>query len=179
MKKTLLIERERINKLKTEQHKLKRMMNEVEAAVIKSIADILKLLEEKVEEIFKKITNKPREFVSIKFSPNDSTPRIITNEGNELSMNDISDGERHVVMFSLISALKNMSPAEVLVVDGPFGRLDSKHIGSIITSLPSLAPQTILFLTDREFQEINKSKILSKLWRIVKKGKGTKLELVT
>lgn len=179
MKKTLLIERERITQLKTEQHKLQRMMNEVEGAVIKSIADVLKLLEEKVEEIFKNITNKPREFVSIKFSRNDSTPRIITDDGNELSMNDISDGERHVVMFSLISALKNMSPAEVLVVDGPFGRLDSKHIGSIITFLPSLAPQTILFLTDREFQEINKSKILSKIWHIVKKGKGNKVELVT
>ena len=179
MNKTLAIERERINKLKTEQHKLQRMMNEVEAAVKKSIADVLIILEEKVEDIFKKITNKPREFIKINFSRNDGTPRIITDDGNVLSMNDISDGERQVIMFSLISALKNMSPAEVLVVDGPFGRLDLKHIGSIITFLPSLAPQTILFLTDREFQEINKSKILTKIWHIVKKGKGNKLELVT
>ena len=179
MKKTLLIERERINQLKDEQNNLQRMINEVEAAVKNSIAEVLILLEEKVEDIFKKITNKPREFIKINFSRNDGTPRIITDDGNVLSMNDISDGERQVVMFSLISALKNMSPAEVLVVDGPFGRLDSKHIGSIITFLPSIAPQTILFLTDREFQEINKSKILLNTWHIVKEGKGNKLELIT
>jgi len=71
-----------------------------------------------------------------------------------------------------------MSPAEVLVVDAPFGRLDSKHISSIITFLPSLAPQTILFLTDREFQEIARSKVASVIWEIVKDGKSTKLEMV-
>ena len=178
MEKTLSNEREHIGQLRTEQQKVHNLIDEVEKAVKESVSNILGVLEEKVEEIFKMITNKPREFVSIKFSSADGRPQIITNDSTALSMGEISDGERQVVMFSLISALKNMSPAEVLVVDAPFGRLDSKHINSIISLLPSIAPQTILFLTDREYQELNKSKIASSLWELMNDGKSTKLELV-
>ncbi|MFW9879040.1 MAG: hypothetical protein ACFFG0_38665, partial [Candidatus Thorarchaeota archaeon] len=143
------------------------------------VTEMLMVLEEKIREIFKKITNKPREFVSIDLSTVDRKPRIITQSSNELTMSEISDGERQVVMFSLISALKDMSPAEVLVVDAPFGRLDSKHISSILKFLPSIAPQTILFLTDREFQEIGKQKIVSKSWQILKDDSKNKVEIIT
>jgi len=175
---TLATEKNHINRIKEAQHKVQNMLNVVENAVHRAITDVLKELEKKIREIFKMITNKPEEFLSVEFSSSDGTPHIITNDGKELAMSEISDGERQIVMFSLMSALKYMSPAEALIVDAPFGRLDSKHIKSVVSFLPAMSAQTILLITDREYGEINRAGIEQKTWHIIKNKNGNKLKIV-
>ena len=81
-------------------------------------------------------------------------------------------------MLSLIGAIKTMSPAETLVVDAPFGRLDTKHVKSIIKYLPNLAPQIILFLTDREYKVFKNKDIASTIWHIQRAGEGSTMERI-
>jgi DNA sulfur modification protein DndD len=178
MMRTLASEKTRMENIKDTQKRMRKMYSVVENALNRAITEVLQELEKKVKEIFKKITNKPKEFLSVEFSSADGTPYIITNDGKELTMSQISDGERQIVMFSLMSALKYMSPAEALIVDAPFGRLDSKHIKSVVNFLPAMAAQTILLITDREFQEIHKSGIKHETWHIIKENEDTKLKVV-
>jgi DNA sulfur modification protein DndD len=172
------LEKGRIENLKYAQNKLKRSLTIINSSVNNAVSEVLLELELKVKEIFKGITNKPKEFVSIEFSSTDGTPHIQTNTKKKLSMQDISDGERQIIMLSLISALKHLSPTETLVVDAPFGRLDSKHIKSVVNLLPVMAPQIILLLTDREYQEITDSCQVSGVWQIKNDISGSVLEVV-
>lgn len=178
MKNILSLEKDRVVSLIEAQNRLKKSLTIINNSVNNAVSEVLVELEKKVQDIFKRITNKPKEFISMEFSNTDGTPFIITNTEKKLSMQDISDGERQIVMLSLISALKHLSPTETLVVDAPFGRLDSKHIKSVIDFLPKMAPQTILFLTDREYQEIAKACQVSSVWQIVNNISGSKLEVV-
>jgi DNA sulfur modification protein DndD len=150
----------------------------IEHSVQNAVMNVMKELQIRFKEIFKKITNKPTEFIDVDFTSSKGIPQIITRNGNALSMNDISDGEKQILMFALMSALKDLSPTKTLVIDAPFGRLDSLHSGNITTFLPDMAKQTILLITDREFAEINKHNLTSTNWRIDFNQNSSKIELL-
>ena len=67
-----------------------------------------------------------------------------------------SAGFEHIVALSLIGALHQNAPLQgPIVMDSPFGRLDSVHEKNIISYLPQLANQVMLFVFDKEINEQN------------------------
>jgi DNA sulfur modification protein DndD len=86
--------------------------------------------------------------------------RITENYGLEImqldgTVEDLrSSGIEHIIAVSLIGALQETSPVKgPVVMDSPFGRLDSKHRDRVMNLLPDLAPQVLLLAHDRELEE--------------------------
>ena len=84
---------------------------------------------------------------------------IVHESGQVVSIR--SAGFEHVVALSLIGALHQNAPLQgPIVMDSPFGRLDSIHETNIISYLPQLANQVMLFVFDKEINEQNTRKLL-------------------
>jgi len=73
---------------------------------------------------------------------------------------ELSAGERQILSLSFITAMSKLSGEEApLVMDTPFGRLSGNHLTAVAQNLPSLTPQLILFVTDREWDEASKTNL--------------------
>ncbi|MGW2029779.1 AAA family ATPase [Streptomyces sp. NPDC001811] len=63
-----------------------------------------------------------------------------------------SAGYEHLVALSLIAALQTSAAVRgTVVMDSPFGRLDSDHTANVIAALPRMAEQVVLLAFDSEF----------------------------
>jgi DNA sulfur modification protein DndD len=105
-------------------------------------------------EIFRKLTNKPEEYDKIHI---DSVYDIyvIDRSGNLLKRESLSTGEREVVAMSFIFGLMKASEKNApLVLDTFFGNIDEAHYTNMVKSLPVLADQVVLILTDVEFKNL-------------------------
>ena len=71
---------------------------------------------------------------------------------NEVSLEDLSAGERQLLAISILWTLSDISKINVpVVIDTPLGRLDSKHREQLITKyFPQAGSQTIILSTDEE-----------------------------
>lgn len=73
---------------------------------------------------------------------------------------ELSAGERQILSLSFITAMSQLSGEEApLVMDTPFGRLSGNHLATVAENLPNLTPQLILFVTDREWDEVSKTRL--------------------
>lgn len=108
-------------------------------------------------EIFLK-TSHQSDYKKLKI--NDSYGLEIVHRDDDVELGR-SAGFEHIVALSLIGALQGCSPVKGLVVmDSPFGRLDTDHGNNVIKILPEIAPQVLLLVTDRELPVGAVSKIL-------------------
>lgn len=65
-----------------------------------------------------------------------------------------SAGAEQIVAMSLVGALSQCAVSDApVLIDTPFGRLDSTHRQNVVAWLPELAAQVILFVTSGEFDE--------------------------
>jgi DNA sulfur modification protein DndD len=63
-----------------------------------------------------------------------------------------SAGYEHLVALSLLAALQRSAPIKgPVILDSPFGRLDSDHTARVVSSLPEFADQVILLAYENEF----------------------------
>lgn len=107
-------------------------------------------VEEDATKIFLNLSSDPA-YVRLKINENFGL-NIIHESGQVVAMR--SAGFEHVVALSLIGALHQNAPLQgPIVMDSPFGRLDSVHEKNIISYLPKLANQVILFVFDKEINE--------------------------
>ena len=111
-------------------------------------------LKEQVQEdatnIFLNLTSDPS---YVKLIINDNFGLNIVHESGQI-IEVRSAGNEHVVALSLIGALHNNAPLQgPIVMDSPFGRLDSVHETNILSYLPKLANQVLLFVFDSEINE--------------------------
>lgn len=97
---------------------------------------------ERASYILKQLTNKPLEYEGIALN---NACRVEVAGG---CLERLSDGERQIVGLSLLAGLKN----ELLVIDAPFTRLDSKHKKNLLTNLQKLAQQLIILVTDEDYK---------------------------
>lgn len=66
-----------------------------------------------------------------------------------------SQGAEQVVTMSLIGALIECSVREApVIMDTPLGRLDTVHGSNILKWIPKMSSQVMLFVTSREFREL-------------------------
>ena len=62
-----------------------------------------------------------------------------------------SSGYEHIVALSLIAALHKNAPLRgPIIMDSPFGRLDPGHTSNVVSVLPSMEEQTLLFAYEGE-----------------------------
>jgi DNA sulfur modification protein DndD len=109
-----------------------------------------KFVEEVASDIFKELRTKAsfsRLTINDQFGLN-----IITDTGNVIDRAEWrSAGEEQVVALALMAALNRCAQVQAPVfMDTPFGRLDVKHGRRILTFVPKIAKQVVLFVTDRE-----------------------------
>lgn len=107
-------------------------------------------IEAKTTEIYRKITNKPQEYARVVIN-DDYTLGVETVTGTILNPDSLSAGERETLAFSFITGLNLASQtAAPLIMDTPFGHLDTQHQKNLINALPELPSQVIILATDRD-----------------------------
>jgi DNA sulfur modification protein DndD len=98
---------------------------------------------EAMTRIYKKLAHK-RLLNSVHITE-DCDVQLLDKHGNDLRRFDASAGENQIFAVALISAIAEVSGAEVpLVVDTPLARLDERHRMNVLTHLASQPGQVIL-----------------------------------
>lgn len=100
--------------------------------------------------VFEKLAWKQDHFQGINI---DSDFRLeVIDRWNTPTRQELSAGERQILSLSFICAMAQVSGEEApLVMDTPFGRLSGNHLSAVAHNLPTLTPQLVLFVTDREW----------------------------
>lgn len=100
--------------------------------------------------VFDKLAWKQDHFQGINI---DSDFRLeVMDRWNMTTRQELSAGERQILSLSFICGMAQVSGEEApLVMDTPFGRLSGNHLAAVAENLPTLTPQLVLFVTDREW----------------------------
>lgn len=119
-----------------------------------------KELEAEVSDIFKKLVWKEKSFREVNLSVNYELQVIDRYDGQVSS--EISAGEREVLSLAFIAALAKVAVKEKLtdmlaerfpiVMDAPFTKLSDRPKENITDTIPAIANQLILFITDQELR---------------------------
>jgi DNA sulfur modification protein DndD len=76
---------------------------------------------------------------------------IVHKDGNSIPVR--SAGAEHVVALSLMGSLQKNAPLRgPIIMDSPFGRLDTVHTRKVIHTLPNMAGQVLLFVYESELE---------------------------
>ena len=109
--------------------------------------ELRKEVEKDATRVFLMLTTEP-DYGSLQINENYGL-QIVHKDGHVIPVR--SAGAEHIVALSLIAALqKNSSVRGPIVMDSPFGRLDSGHTDRIMRSLPDLADQVTLLVYKSE-----------------------------
>ena len=96
---------------------------------------------------FKALTTEP-EYAELSINDNYGLT-ILHEDGKKIPVR--SAGAEHVVALSLVGALQNNAPLQgPIIIDSPFGRLDTGHTTNIVRALPDMAGQVMLLVYEDE-----------------------------
>lgn len=74
---------------------------------------------------------------------------IVHKDGTDIPVR--SAGAEHVVALSLVGALQNNAPLRgPIIIDSPFGRLDTIHTDKTVAALPAMARQVVVLVYEDE-----------------------------
>ena len=105
---------------------------------------------EEASQIFGKLTTEVK-YAGLRID-NDYNLKIIDQVDRVIQKR--SAGAEQIVAMSLVGALSHCAVNDApVLIDTPFGRLDSTHRRNVVAWLPELADQVILFVTSGEFDE--------------------------
>lgn len=110
-------------------------------------------VERQATEIFRSLRLK-EEFSKLRINENFGLS-IITKKGTVLDKAEWrSAGEEQIVALSLVGALNKCARIRAPVfMDAPFGRVDIAHGQKVLSYVPKLAEQVVIFVTDREYRK--------------------------
>ena len=141
--------------------------------------DMQKDLETEASEIFKKLVWKEKSFREIRLSRNYQLQVIDRYDGQVSS--EISAGEREVLSLAFITALAKVAVKEKLpemqaerfpiVMDAPFTNLSDEPKENVTATIPDIADQLILFVTDQELRNNERA------WKNLEPRIGAEYEL--
>lgn len=110
-------------------------------------------IEKQTTERHRQVTNKPEEYIGIEIK-NNYTLGVRTITGEIINPEDLSAGEKEALAFAFITGLNLASNTGApLIMDTPFGHLDTAHQTNIVKSICSMPSQVILLATDRDFPD--------------------------
>ncbi len=112
-------------------------------------------LAQTMTECYKKLANKKNLVNSIEMDPETLDLTYLNKEGDVVSKERLSAGEKQLMVISLLWALAICSKKKLpVIIDTPLSRLDSAHRESLITTyFPHASEQTIILSTDSEIDE--------------------------
>jgi len=110
-------------------------------------------VEKQASEIFRSLRLK-QEFSKLRINENFGLS-IITKNGTVLDKAEWrSAGEEQIVALSLVGALNKCARTRAPVfMDAPFGRIDIAHGQKVLSYVPNMAEQVVIFVTDREYRK--------------------------
>ncbi|GEM_PF-2885076 len=104
-------------------------------------------VEERASEIFRQLASEP-DYVGLRITDRYGL-EIIDSDGEVVRR---SAGYEHLVALSLIAALQDSAAVRgPVIMDYPFGRLDTDNTAHVVAALPRMARQVILLSFDGEF----------------------------
>ncbi|MGH8645011.1 MAG: AAA family ATPase [Gammaproteobacteria bacterium] len=142
-----------------------------DAAVSAYRDQLRKRVEADATKHFRSLTTEP-DYAGLRI--NDSYGlTIVHQDGSSVPVR--SAGAEHVVALCLMGALQNNAPLRgPIVIDSPFGRLDSGHTRNIVRALPDIAKQVVLLVYDDELPPaIARTELRGKLrgeWRMERRS---------
>lgn len=130
------------------------------------------IFEGTLNEMYNLLKNKD-DMVKIIHVNEDYSLRLEGFDGSNVDVEWISEGEKGILMYSVMFALTSLSKSKLpVIVDSPLGRMDSIHVRNLITHLyPRIGNQVIILSHDREITKdilpiispiISKSYLLSR-----------------
>jgi len=110
-------------------------------------------VEKQASEIFRSLRLK-QDFSKLRINENFGLS-IITKGGTVLDKAELrSAGEEQIVALSLVGALNKCARIRAPVfMDAPFGRIDIAHGQKVLSYVPNMAEQVVIFVTDREYRK--------------------------
>ena len=119
-------------------------------------ADMRQQIQSATDEIFKTFVWKEKQFESVRVT--EDYRLEVEDRFHTTTLAGLSAGERQVLSLAFIAAMSRVTGEEApLVIDTPFGRLSELPVTSIIRTLPTIAKQLILLVTDREIDADSRS----------------------
>lgn len=115
-------------------------------------ADMRKEIEEATNAIFMRFVWKEKQFEAVRVT--DEYELDVQDRFGTATLAGLSAGERQVLSLAFIAGMSKVTGEEApLVIDTPFGRLSEMPVTSIVSELPHITKQLILFVTDREVDD--------------------------
>ena len=104
-----------------------------------------------VNEIYSLLKNNSDMVKRVEIGP-DFSVNLLAYEGEVVRTTGISEGEKGILMYSLIFGLHALTKSKLpLIIDSPLGRMDSIHVDNLIREFyPSVGQQVIILSHDRE-----------------------------
>ena len=119
-----------------------------EDAVDRYKAALRNRVEDSATKLFLQMTTEKEDYASLLINDHYGLT-IIHKDGR--TEDSRSAGAEQVVALALMGALQANAPLRgPIVMDTPFGRLDPQHTASVVTALPSMAEQVVLFVQEGE-----------------------------
>ena len=119
-----------------------------ESAVERYKADLRAGVEASATALFLQMTTEKQDYAKLAINDHYGLA-IIHRDGR--AEDSRSAGAEQVVALALMGALQANAPLRgPIVMDTPFGRLDPRHTANVVTTLPSMAEQVVLFIQEGE-----------------------------
>lgn len=119
-----------------------------EDAVDRYKTDLRNRVQKSATRLFLKMTTEKEDYTSLAINDHYGLT-IIHKDGR--AENSRSAGAEQIVALALMGALQANAPLRgPIVMDTPFGRLDSQHTSNVVTALPAMAEQVVLFVQEGE-----------------------------
>lgn len=108
-----------------------------------------------ITKCYKQLANKKNLIQEIVMNPETLDMQYLDENGNEVSKESLSAGEKQLMIIAILWALALCSKKKLpVIIDTPLSRLDSQHRTSIIsTYFPNASDQTIILSTDTEIDQ--------------------------
>lgn len=126
-------------------------LTNIDARADASKAKSLSLLAIGVNDIYSSLKNNKDMVKRIEIT-SDCLVNLRSYEDDIVSTSGISEGEKGILMYSLIFGLHTLSKSKLpLIIDSPLGRMDSVHVGNLMREFyPHIGQQAIILSHDRE-----------------------------
>ena len=110
------------------------------------------VLGQTITQCYKKLANKKNLIQKIVMDASTLDICYLDDEGNKVSKDSLSAGEKQLMVIAILWALAICSKKKLpVIIDTPLSRLDSMHRTSLITTyFPNASDQTIILSTDSE-----------------------------
>jgi DNA sulfur modification protein DndD len=137
--------------------------------------NVLRNIEVLLIKYFNETISKERFFKSIKIDRDSFDIELITDNEDLLDLNNLSAGEKQILMGCLVKAVYNLSERRIpIIIDTPLARLDSKNRKGFVNKIfKDISRQVIVLSTDEEIINDVKESIdsnISKTYTLVNKG---------